>query len=345
MSPDGHTLVSGSADGTTRLWGADTRHTPPELEGFELAAGFTSRGRQLVAASDNRWCVWTPESGARVDLPFPSTPPLATVLPGFPAQPYDVKPDEPLGALGRLDGSIELWHLTTGARMSAWPAHGEGIAAVAFSPDGKRLATGSLKGELKTWDLATQREVARLGPLGFNLFCLRFSPDGRTLAASGESSSVWLWDTSTRNPVRQLSGHLILAASVAFSPDGTLLAAPSMSGDVLLWGLPSGRKPVTLKGHVSMATAVAFSPPDGKTLATGGMDKKVKLWNIAAEQELVTLPVAVDFPALTFSPDGQLLAVGDRTRDHPAIQILRAPSFEDIAETESKDHPAPTPAP
>ena len=49
--------------------------------------------------------------------------------------------------------------------MTAWPAHDDGIGAVAFSADGQHLATGSTKGEVKIWDFATRREVARIEPV------------------------------------------------------------------------------------------------------------------------------------------------------------------------------------
>ena len=96
-----------------------------------------------------------------------------------------------------------------------------------------------------------------------------------------------------------------------------------------------------LNGHLGSVSAVAYSP-DGKTLATGGIDKKVKLWNIATQQELVTIPIPgiVDLPMLSFSPDGRLLAIGSMTSENPRIQILVAPSFEDIAEAEAKGEQA-----
>ena len=332
LSPDGRTVVSGSADGTTKLWNADTRDAERVLDGYYFAAGFLGGGRQVVAARSDGLCVWTPETGARVDFLIPTNPPLFTSV---AAKPYDVHPMEPLGALGRTDGTVELWHLKTGAKVSAWPAHRSGIGVVAFSPDGKRLATGSTNGGVIIWEIATRQEVAQLQPVGRPLICLAFSPDGKTLAASGKSSRVWLWDLTT-DLVRHLGGHGSVVPSLAFSPDGTLLATTVASAnEARLWELPSGKQVATLKGHLQGVLAVAFSP-DGKTLATGGMDRKVKLWNVATHQELATLPMGGPFPMLRFSPDGRTLAIGNLHEAGRRIQILRAPSFEEIAAAEAK---------
>jgi WD40 repeat protein len=335
FAPDGHTVMSGCADGTTKLWSADAR--PHQmLEGPNVLLGFIGDGRRLIAATSKSVSVWTPESGARVDFPIPTNPPISSVT----LPPFHVKPHEPLAALGRSDGTVELWHLETGAKGTAWPAHKEAIGVVAFSPDGKWLATGTLKGEIKIWEFATRREAMRLGPVRRKLLCLVFSPDGKTVAASGESSRVWLWEAATGREVVQLPGHGTLVASVAFSPDGKTLATASLGNDARVWDVPSGKLRTTLRGHVQGVIAVAFSP-DGKSIATGSHDGKVKLWDVATHQELATFTLGGLFPTLGFSPDGRMLAVGNAFEAR--IQILRAPSFEEIAAAEAKPRDAVNP--
>jgi WD40 repeat protein len=70
----------------------------------------------------------------------------------------------------------------------------------------------------------------------------------------------------------------------------------------------SGRQRASLSWHSQGIRAVAFTR-DGRTLASGGEDRMVRLWQVATGQGLLTLrghtqPVN----GLAFAPDGKLLA-------------------------------------
>jgi len=66
----------------------------------------------------------------------------------------------------------------------------------------------------------------------------------------------------------------------------------------------------TLKGHTHRVTSVAFSP-DGKTLASGSIDKTIKLWNPATGKLKATLEWhTANVYSVAFSADGKTLASG-----------------------------------
>src|SRR5438552_1498321 len=66
-----------------------------------------------------------------------------------------------------------------------------------------------------------------------------------------------------------------------------------------------------LVGHVGKGnvTTIAFAP-DGKTLASGGWDETVRLWDVETGKELRRLEGHQQgmIAALTFAPDGKHLA-------------------------------------
>jgi RNA polymerase sigma factor (sigma-70 family) len=150
---------------------------------------------------------------------------------------------------------------------------------------------------------------------------LALSLDGSMLATAGSGGRLELWDLATRqrrSTVPCQPGQDVSAWALAFSPDGRLLAlggGPTShevgipkSGWVRLYDLTTKQFHDFDHGHTSMVITVAFSP-DGKLLATAGMDLTLKLFDVSTRTkraELVGHTSTVH--AVTFSPDGKLLA-------------------------------------
>ena len=106
-------VISCSADNMTKLWSTGTRHNDTVLNGPGMVLGFLDGGRHLVSFSTNSVCLWTPDNGARLDLPVP---PILKTIEGLTSRSYVLKPSEPLYVVGRSDGSIEVWPLTMDAK-------------------------------------------------------------------------------------------------------------------------------------------------------------------------------------------------------------------------------------
>lgn len=83
----------------------------------------------------------------------------------------------------------------------------------------------------------------------------------------------------------------------------------------------------TLKGHWAYVLSVAFSP-DGKLMATGGADFRVRLWDTTTWRVIRTLSLGDTVNKVAFSPDGKLLAVA--ARDH-LVSLWAVPSGERTA--------------
>ena len=124
------------------------------------------------------------------------------------------------------------------------------------------------------------------------------------------------------------------ASDLAFSPDGRLLATSSLEGSIRLWDASNFELIDELRGHLIGVERLTFSP-DGMRLATASQGKEaVKLWDVVSRQEVATLPgEGLIKGRLSFSPDGNMLvAINAQGKAH----IWRAPSFDEIAATESQ---------
>jgi WD40 repeat protein/tRNA A-37 threonylcarbamoyl transferase component Bud32 len=207
-----------------------------------------------------------------------------------------------VAALGsRADGPIrvgvvEWWEVRSGrirATVQVTPAK-KWAGPPAFAPDGGALAAVDETG-LRVWDAATGREKFTLP--GVN--AAAFLADGRSLAtASG--GSVSRYDPAT-GAGTELFTRPAPVLSLTLAPGGRWLAAECEDQGALF----------DLAGVAPLRTGPrtgrpAFAP-DGRTAGTFD-DHTVTLWQLATQQELLTLDArSWKLKALAFSADGKAL--------------------------------------
>jgi WD40 repeat protein len=161
-------------------------------------------------------------------------------------------------------------------------------------------------------------KVAVKVPTSDPITSLAYSPDGRLLAAA-HGREVLLFDAGSGKLAATLADHPGPLTAVLITPDGrTLIAAggrPGMFGSVTFWDLASRARKREVRSHADSVLSAALSP-DGKTLATCGYDRLVKLWAVADCKEKRDLKEHTDAVyAVAFSPDSKALASAgaDRT--------------------------------
>ena len=146
FTPNGHTLASGSEDGTIRLWDASTGTQILSLPaGKTNALAFSMDGKTLASISSTFSIqLWDTTTGNQLTT-FKGQNGTANVL--------VFSTDDKILVNGGRNGIIQLWDIDTGNKLSTFKGHAGWIEALVFSPDGKTLASGSQDGAIFLWNV------------------------------------------------------------------------------------------------------------------------------------------------------------------------------------------------
>ena len=248
----GSGLLTGSADGTVRLWNAATGSAAalisesPPLDGRPdpvLAMGISPNSSYVVSGT---------RSGAVT---------LARAVSGHIVT-------------RRLKGQSGV------------------IIAISFSADGSRFATASGDGTaaVRRAD-GSLVALIRGAPAGMPIFDGALSPDGKLLVITALGTSA-LWNVDSRQRLAVLAGPAGSVQTARLSPDHHFFVTGGSDGVARVWQatgndlVAPGQLVTTLAGHGGPVNDAEFSP-DGEQVLTAGSDATVRVWQAAPGRALL----------------------------------------------------------
>ncbi|MEA5626152.1 serine/threonine-protein kinase [Nostoc sp. UHCC 0251] len=287
ISPDSHTLASGSDDNTIKLWDLNTKKVLASLSGHSQAVksvAFSPDGQILATASDDKTIkLWQVETLKEICTLLGHSHAVKSVA---------FSPDGQILASGSWDKTIKLWDVNTGTEICTITGHQLQVNSVAFSPQGQLLASASYDRTIRLWQIeGSQREIqnrpcysllSTLSGHAWAVLTVAFSPDGKILATGSDDNTIKLWEVNTGQLISTLVGHSWSVVAVAFTADGETLLSASWDKTVKLWRVSTAEEIVTLSGHVDSVSAVAVSKVT-QLIASGSKDKTIKLWQLVEQ--------------------------------------------------------------
>ena len=229
-SPDGAQIVSGSADGTVRVWDAATGAEMLKLEGHEdwvYSAVYSPNGAQIVSGSvDGSVRVWDAATGAEMLKLEGHEGPVLSVA---------YLPEGAQIVSGSSDRSVRVWDAASGADLLKLEGHEGPVISSAYSPDGAQIVSGSSDNTVRVWDAETGAELLKLEGHESLVNSAAYSPDGAQIVSGSYDDTVRVWDAGTGAELLKLEGHEDDVYSAAYSPDGAQIVSGSTDGTVRVW--------------------------------------------------------------------------------------------------------------
>ena len=231
LARSGDHALSGSWDGTLRLWNIENGKCITQFKGHTkdvLSVAFSPDNRQIVSGSRDRtvkvWniigdCKYTIQDNGHTEW-------VSCVR-------FSPNPATPLIVSAGWDKLVKVWsfHKVIELRTNL-KGHTGNLNTVTVAPDGSLCASGGKDGTVMLWDLTEGKQLYSLSADDV-IHSLVFSPNRYWLVGATESS-IRIWDLESKGNVDKLELDVVptgknakipYCTSLAWSSDGSLLFA------------------------------------------------------------------------------------------------------------------------
>jgi WD40 repeat protein len=325
-SPDSSRLVTGSLDGTAKVWKIGPQSvqelwslSAQETRSGVVGAAFSPDGTRVMAGDAGITAVKVWDLGPTGDAEWANLPAAGRPAAEFMPDGRRIVTTSSRGADFERGRALTIWDVQTGRDQRTIGPATDLFRFFAFNvrPDGGSIALGGQStpdlggaSAARAWDASTGEELYTIGH-GLDVNEVAYSPDGEYLATASWDETAKIVDRSGR-VVQVLGGGGLPVSDVAFSFDGRLVATAefSLAGGkrVRIWDWARGEPVLTIDADTPSYPQADFDPT-GPRVALTGSDGLAEVWDVDGGERVAVLagpPGGVK--DLAFSPDGSRIA-------------------------------------
>jgi WD40 repeat protein len=273
---DGRRAISGSDDGTLRVWDLENGETLRSLEGHSgrvNAVAVVNSRRAISCSNDETLRVWDLENGETLRIlegHWNLINAVAVV-------------DDHRAISGSDDGTLRVWDLETSETLRILEGHLSRVNTVAVV-DGCQALSGSDDGTLRLWDLENGKTLRTLEGHsgGVNAVAV---VDGHRALSGSEDRTLRMWDLENGKTLLTFKGHSDWVNAVAVV-DGRMAVSGSADGTMRMWDLENGKNLLTLEECSHGVNALVV---DGRRAISGSSDRTLRVWDLENDKTLRSL--------------------------------------------------------
>lgn len=242
ISSDGQFALSGSWDGTLRLWDLNSGLTTRKFFGHTkdvLSVAFSADNRQIVSGSrDKTINLWNTLGQCKFVIHDDGHKEWVSCV------RFSPNLNTPLIVSAGWDKVVKVWNLNQCKLRTNLLGHTGYVNTVTVSPDGSLCASGGKDGTAMLWDLNEGRHLSSLDANDI-IHAMVFSPMRYWLCAA-TASTINIWDLESKQcrcvlkpefPTPNKKTVPIQCISLAWSSDGNTLFAGYTDNIIRVWAV------------------------------------------------------------------------------------------------------------
>jgi len=278
VSANSEIALTGSFDGTVKIWDIQLGHLVETLRGHKLpvtAVAMTGDGTWAVSGSiDNSLFRWDLRNNTISTRCYASG--LGSVF------SVAISADGNFACAGYQNGSLVLWDIRTGEMIHQYTGHDGAVVAVAMNADATRAITGSHDRTVRYWNLNKGELIHGLAGHQGPVHSVSLHKSDFAVSSSADGS-LRVWDLISGETRRVIQVSNISAPvpirSVTLDSSGQHAISGSYAGAIQIWRLSDGEKVYEVFAHSRQIMSLAMAS-DGVALLSGGCDNVLRIWDL-----------------------------------------------------------------